>query len=114
MESDVVPNNPSRINYEEVDQSIHLDYPQLMRAATYVNEIMEKEIANGISPEKIIISGYSQGGLLTLATALTSKYKLGGFISLCGLLPRQEKLLKITQDKNKETPTLIINNSEDY
>jgi hypothetical protein len=29
-------------------------------------------------------------------------------------LPRQEKLLKITQDKNKETPTLIINNSEDY
>src|SRR4051812_32086760 len=108
MESDVVPNNPSRINYEEVDQSIHLDYPQLMRAVSYVNQIIEREIELGIPPEKIIISGYSQGGLLTLATALTSKHKLGGFISLCGLLPRQDKLLKITSDKNKEVPTLII------
>ena len=41
-----------------------------------------------LPPEKIFISGYSQGGLLTLAVALTSQYKLGGFIPLCGLLPR--------------------------
>ena len=109
----MVPNNPSRINYEEVDQSIHLDYPQLMRATSYANEIIEQEIAAGIPSEKIFISGYSQGGLLTLAVALTSQYKLGGFVSLCGLLPRRDKLLKITQNKNKETPMLIINNSKD-
>ncbi|CAJ0641522.1 16357_t:CDS:2 [Entrophospora sp. SA101] len=74
-------------------QSIHLDYPQLMRSVAYVNEIVEQEITRGIPPEKIFISGYSQGGLLTLAVALTSEHKLGGFISLCGLLPRRDKLL---------------------
>ncbi|CFW92852.1 Putative Acyl-protein thioesterase [endosymbiont DhMRE of Dentiscutata heterogama] len=113
MENDVVPNNPSQVDYEKVDQSIHLDYPQLRRAMAYVNEIIEREIASGIPPEKIFISGYSQGGLLTLAMALTSQHKLGGFISLCGLLPRPDKLLKIAQDKNKNTPILIINNSHD-
>lgn len=115
MQSDVVPGNPSQINhnYKEAEKSIHLDYPQLRRATTYVNEIIEEEIANGIPPEKIFIAGYSQGGLLTLATTLTSPYKLGGVISLCGLLPCQEKLFATTKDKNKTTPCLIINNSGD-
>lgn len=118
MENDVVINNSSRVNYEDVDKSIHLDYPQLMRAVNYINEIIEREIikkgrVGGIPPEKIFVAGYSQGGLLTLTTALTSKHKLGGFISLCGLLPARDKLLKITSDKNKETPTLIVNNSKD-
>jgi phospholipase/carboxylesterase len=114
MDTDVCPDNPSpKKNLEEVDKIIHLDYPQLMRAVSYVNEIIEREIAAGIPPEKIFIAGYSQGGLLTLAVALTSQHKLGGFISLCGLLPCQDKLLVKPSDKNKNTPCLIINNSGD-
>ena len=113
METDVLPSNPPRKNFEEADRAIHLDYPQLMRAVSYMDEIIKREIAAGIPSEKIFIAGYSQGGLLTLATALTSQHKLGGFISLCGLLPRWDKLLVKTQDKNKDTPCLIINNTKD-
>src|SRR5829696_3610517 len=112
MDADVCPHNPPpKKNFEEADKIIHLDYPQLRRATNYVNEIIEGEINSGISPEKIFIAGYSQGGLLTLATALTSLHKLGGFVSLCGLLPRWDKLLVRPSDKNKETPILHINNS---
>jgi len=89
MDTDVCPNNPPpKKNFEEADQIIHLDYPQLMRAVNYVNEIIEEEIEAGIPPEKIIIGGYSQGALLTLAVDLTSQYNLGGFVPLCGFLPR--------------------------
>src|SRR3954469_14554774 len=108
METDVLPSNPPRKNFEEADKIIHLDYPQLMRAVSYINEIIEEEITAGIPPEKIFISGYSQGGLLTLAVALTSQHKLGGFIPLCGLLPRWDKLLVRPSEKNKETLCLII------
>jgi predicted esterase len=79
---------PTKKDFEEADKIIHLDYHQLMRAVNYVNEIIEKQISYGTPSEKIFISGYSQGGLLTLAVALTSQHKLGGFIPLCGLLPR--------------------------
>ena len=118
MEADVpkaynLYNPPSRKNFEEADKVIHLDYPQLMRAVSYVNEIIEDEIASGIPSEKIFISGYSQGGFMTLAIALTSQHKLGGFIPLCGLLPRWDKLLVNPSDKNKKTPCLIVNNSGD-
>jgi predicted esterase len=94
MESDLPktynnPHNPfSKKNFAEADKIIHLDYHQLMQATNYINEIIEEEITAGIPPEKIFIAGYSQGGFLTLAVALTSPHKLGGFISLCGLLPR--------------------------
>jgi len=113
MESDVCPGNPPRTNYEEVTKSVHLDYPQLRRATSYIDEIIEQEIARGIPAEKIAIAGYSQGALLTLAVALTTKYKLGGFISLSGILPCHDKLLVTTKNLNKTTPILIINNSGD-
>src|SRR4051812_21352556 len=113
MENDVCPGNLP-INYNQADQSIHLDYSQLRRAASYINELIEREITvDGIPPERIFVTGYSQGGLLTLTVALTSPYKLGGFISLCGLLPCSDKLLKLTRNKNKKSPMLIINNSQD-
>ena len=84
-----------------------------MRAVSYVNEIVEEEIEAGIPPEKIFVAGYSQGGLLTLATTLISQHKLGGFISLCGLLPCRDKLLAITKNKNQNTPIIIYNSSTD-
>ena len=114
MDTDICPSNPPpKKNFAEADKIVHLDYPQLRRAVSYVNEIIEREIADGIPPEKIFLAGYSQGGLLTLAVALTSQHRLGGFVSLCGLLPRWDKLLVRPSDKNKETPCLIINNSRD-
>jgi predicted esterase len=114
MDADVCPNNPPpKKNFAETDKIIHLDYSQLMRSVGYVNEIITEEIEAGILPERIFIVGYSQGGLLTLATALTCQHKLGGFISLCGLLPRWDKLLVKPSEKNKETSCLIINNSGD-
>jgi predicted esterase len=113
MEADVIPTNQSRKKIKEADQIIHLDYHQLRRATNYINEIIEREIANGLPSEKIIIAGYSQGGLLTLATALTSPHKLGGFVSLCGFLPCWDKLLIKTKNLNQKTPCLIINNTKD-
>lgn len=35
-----------------------------MRSTNYVNEIIEWQIEKGTSPEKIMVAGYSQGGLL--------------------------------------------------
>ncbi|CAI2182099.1 11891_t:CDS:2 [Funneliformis geosporum] len=79
MDKDVCPNNPPpKKNFEEAEEIIHLDYPQLRRAANHVNDIVEREIADGIPPERIFVAGYSQGALLTLAVALTSQHKLAG------------------------------------
>ncbi|CAJ0824617.1 6723_t:CDS:2 [Entrophospora sp. SA101] len=101
MDTDIYPNNPPpKKNFEEADKIIHLDYPQLMRAVSYVNEIVEEEIEAGIPPEKIFVAGYSQGGLLTLATTLISQHKLDivEFLEKC-LNRKTKKRLNKTDDR---------------
>lgn len=102
-------------NLSDIEDKVHIDYPQLKRSATYVEEIIEQEVAKGIRTERIFVGDFSSGALLTLTTALTSKHNLGGFCSLSGILPRKDKLLPIAGSNytNKNTPIFISNFPED-
>jgi predicted esterase len=57
-----------------------------------VEEEIKKMIQEGIPSENIVLVGVSQGGALTLYTALHTQYKLGGFIAIIAWLP----LLKVS------------------
>jgi phospholipase/carboxylesterase len=47
-----------------------------------VMQRVEREIANGIAPERIILAGFSQGGVIALETAAWHQDKVGGAIAL--------------------------------
>lgn len=79
-----------------------------------VEDQIENLINQGIPSERIVLSGLSQGGSLTLYTALHTKYKLGGFIGIVAWLP----LLKVEPPThfnpvNANTPLLHINGGLD-
>jgi len=79
-----------------------------------VEGVIQKLVNQGIPSEKIVLSGLSQGGSLTLYTALHTKYKLGGFIGIVAWLP----LLKVEPPTgftpvNANTPILHINGGLD-
>merc|ERR1712142_228680 len=83
----------------------------LEKAMDSVEAEIHKMIAAGIPSENIVVSGASQGGALTLYTALHTKYKIGGFFALVAWQP----LLKIEPPSqmpvpaNKDTPILHMN-----
>ncbi|XP_069777594.1 acyl-protein thioesterase 1-like isoform X2 [Narcine bancroftii] len=56
-------------------------------AAESVKAMIDLEIRNGIPSHRIILGGFSQGGALSLYTALTTDQKLGGVIGLSCWLP---------------------------
>ena len=64
----------------------------LEEALVWVEEEIKKMIQEGIPSENIVLVGVSQGGALTLYTALHTQYKLGGFIAIITWLP----LLKVS------------------
>ena len=66
--------------------------PELEEALGWVEEEIGKLIQEGIPSENIVLVGVSQGGALTLYTALHTQYKLGGFIAIITWLP----LLKVS------------------
>ena len=59
--------------------------------------------------------GFSQGAAMTIHTALRTKYKLGGFISIIGWLPlrKVEPVDNLPTPVNRDTPFLQINGKTD-
>ena len=75
-----------------------------------VESIIQELNQQGVASENIVLSGMSQGGALTLYTAVNTRYKLGGFAGIVTWMP----LLKSEpssgwQPVNKHTPILLMN-----
>jgi phospholipase/carboxylesterase len=64
----------------DIDRKV--DVKQLIASANAVAELVDREIERGISSERIIIAGFSQGGAVAYQLALTYLKPLGGLIAL--------------------------------
>ncbi|MED6269722.1 Acyl-protein thioesterase 2 [Characodon lateralis] len=63
------------------------DESGIKKAAENIRAIIEHEARNGIPPHRIILGGFSQGGALSLYTALTCQHQLAGVVALSCWLP---------------------------
>ncbi|XP_018422793.1 PREDICTED: acyl-protein thioesterase 1 isoform X3 [Nanorana parkeri] len=59
----------------------------IKQAAENIKAIIDQEVKNGIPTNRIILGGFSQGGALSLYTALTMSQKLAGVVALSCWLP---------------------------
>ena len=83
----------------------------LNRSLHRIENIIEDLMSEGVSSENIVLMGFSQGGALTIYTAIHTKYKLGGFIPTITWLPlrKVEPIDKLPTPINKDTPILQVN-----
>lgn len=59
-----------------------------------VADLVEREIAGGIAPERVILAGFSQGGVIALETAAVHQDRVGGAIALSCYAALPESLPK--------------------
>ena len=59
-----------------------VDTPQLLNSSKRITDIIESEIDKGISSERIVLAGFSQGGAVAYQTALSYPKPLGGLLAL--------------------------------
>ena len=87
----------------------------LENSLSLVEVEIEKMIQEGIPSENIVLSGMSQGGALTLYTALHTKYKIGGFLPMVTWLPLlgSEPPVSLPTPINKDTPIFHMNGNID-
>jgi phospholipase/carboxylesterase len=57
-----------------------------------VNRLIAREIENGIRPDKIIVAGFSQGGVIALEAATRHPERVAGAIVLSGYLALPDQL----------------------
>lgn len=73
----------------------------------YINSLIKIEIDKGISPSRIVLAGFSQGGAIALHTALRYPQKLAGVLALSTYLPLKSKLDTEVQLANADTPIFM-------
>jgi len=70
--------------YDILEMSIdrNVDEEQLKNSADLIDRLVDQEVARGITSERIILAGFSQGGAVGYQLALSSERRLGGLMAL--------------------------------
>jgi len=75
------------LSLERVDDE---DEIGIRLGAALIERLIERQIDRGISPAKIVLAGFSQGGAIALFTALRYSRSLAGVLALSAYLPLGE------------------------
>jgi len=75
--------------------------------------LIEREIERGIAPEKIILAGFSQGGVMALQTGLRYPKRLGGILALSTYLALANSLSVERSEANAAIPIYMAHGNQD-
>lgn len=64
----------------EIDRNV--DVKQLMASAQAISELIKREQERGLSSQRILLAGFSQGGAVAYQVALTYPRPLGGLLTM--------------------------------
>ena len=97
----------------EMSMDRKVDIDGIYQSSTQIESLIVKEIASGIAAEKIILAGFSQGGVIALHAGLRYKYRLAGIVALSTYLPTLEQLKTERSPANNSTPVLMAHGTMD-
>jgi phospholipase/carboxylesterase len=93
--------------------SAKIDVAGISQSVSMVEKLITNEIAKGISSDRIILAGFSQGAVIAMTTGLCYSKRLAGIMALSGYLPLAENLLKRASKVNHQTPIFVAHGTED-
>nr|ABK21089.1 unknown [Picea sitchensis] len=89
------------------------DEEGILKSVEKVHEMIDKEVATGISPNKIFVCGFSQGGALTLASVMLYPKTLGGAAVFSGWIPFNSSFIEKISSEAKQTPVIWFHGMSD-
>ena len=89
------------------------DREGIVQSQQRVVQLIENEIANGISADRIVLAGFSQGGAIALFTALRFTRRLGGIMALSTYLPLADSTEQERSEANGDIPIMMAHGVHD-
>lgn len=107
--------NVMRSWYDIKSMDLHnrADMTGVLASEILVKALIKEQIDSGIAAKNIILAGFSQGGVLSLFTALRYPEKLGGILALSCYLPTANTLPENCHQANKATRILQHHGEQD-
>lgn len=89
------------------------DAAGIQASATAISQYIAQQVDAGISEERIVIAGFSQGGAMALHLGLRHPQRLAGVLALSTYLPLRASLANEASQANRETPILMCHGTRD-
>ena len=89
------------------------DIDGVRRSQRQVEALVEHEASRGISPARIVLAGFSQGGAIALFAGLRHPQRLAGIIALSTYLVRPDLLLTEAASANRDVPIFMAHGTRD-
>ncbi|MEX1196583.1 MAG: carboxylesterase [Pseudohongiellaceae bacterium] len=102
---------PAWYDILEMDVQRRLDEEQLRESARQVHDLVEREIGRGISAQRIVLAGFSQGGAVVLEAGLTFERRLAGILSLSSYFATADSIQP--SEANRDLPVRICHGTLD-
>jgi phospholipase/carboxylesterase len=77
----------------EADLTVRVDAAGIRRSRDALLGLMAAEQARGIEPQRMVLAGFSQGGVIALTAALAAEHKPAGVLALSTYLPVRDPVL---------------------
>jgi phospholipase/carboxylesterase len=90
-----------------------VDLPGLKKSAAQIRDLIQNEIDNGIPTQRILLAGFSQGGVMAFHTGLYYSKPLAGVLALSTFLAEGEKLATDKAVANEKIPILMCHGQQD-
>lgn len=94
-----------------MDMERKIDNQQIMASADAVKALVEREISAGISSDKIVLAGFSQGGAVCYQAALTYDKPLAGLMTLSTYFATFQSIVPAAA--NKSLPIHLFHGTQD-
>lgn len=117
------PEQPVTINggyimrawYDIKSMDLHdrADMAGVLESEQQVRGLIEAQIAAGVPSERIVLAGFSQGGVMSLFTGLRFDKPLAGIMALSCYLPGGEQLPQDASEANRMTAILQHHGEQD-
>ncbi|MBX3608546.1 MAG: alpha/beta hydrolase [Hydrogenophaga sp.] len=89
------------------------DEAGLRASQQQVQALIAREVARGVSAERIVLMGFSQGCAMTLLTGLRSPVRLAGLVALSGYLPLADTMPAERSEASYGLPVFMGHGRED-
>jgi phospholipase/carboxylesterase len=95
------------------DRRSQEDAAGIRASGAAVTRLIDREIERGMSSERIVLAGFSQGGAVALHTALREPRTLAGVLALSTYLPLASTLAGERSAANAGVPIFMAHGTED-